>query len=41
MKATRVSSSFRWVGFLVLTLMAVAVTYAGYIAIAYWPSIAV
>lgn len=41
MKATSASSSFRWVGFLVLLLMAVAVVYAGYIAISYWPSIAV
>ena len=41
MKATGVSSSFRWVGFLVLLLMAVAVIYAGYTAISYWPSIAV
>lgn len=41
MKAQSLFSSFRWLGFLVLLLMAVTVIYASYIAISYWPSIAV
>ncbi|MEN1929681.1 hypothetical protein WCE34_11865 [Luteimonas sp. MJ204] len=41
MKATSLVSPVRWVGILVLLLMAVAVVYAGYTAISYWPSIAV
>jgi len=41
MKSTRFFSPVRWLGLLVLLLMGVAVVYAGYIAIAYWPSIAV
>ncbi|MGY1409832.1 MULTISPECIES: hypothetical protein [unclassified Luteimonas] len=41
MKATSLVSPVRWVGMLVLLLMAVAVVYAGYTAISYWPSIAV
>lgn len=41
MKATSLLSPVRWLGKLVLLLMAVAVFYAGYIAISYWPSIAV
>ena len=41
MKATSLLSPLRWLGMLVLLLMAVAVAYAGYTAIAYWPSIAV
>ena len=41
MKSESLFSPFRWLGFLVLLLMAVAVIYAGYTAIAYWPSIAV
>lgn len=38
---TSLFSPVRWVGMLVLLLMAVAVAYAGYTAITYWPSIAV
>ncbi|MGY0610777.1 MULTISPECIES: hypothetical protein [unclassified Luteimonas] len=41
MKATSLVSPVRWVGIFVLLLMAVAVVYAGYTAISYWPSIAV
>ncbi len=41
MKATSLFSPVRWLGILVLLLMAVAVAYAAYTAIAYWPSIAV
>ncbi|MEN1958745.1 hypothetical protein WCE41_00165 [Luteimonas sp. MJ246] len=41
MKATSLVSPVRWLGILVLLLMAVAVVYAGYTAISYWPSIAV
>ncbi|MFC0717764.1 hypothetical protein [Luteimonas padinae] len=41
MNATRLWSPVRWLGILVLLLMAVAVAYAGYTAISYWPSIAV
>ena len=41
MKTTSLVSPVRWVGMLVLLLMAVAVVYAGYIAISYWPTIAV
>jgi len=41
MKASRLFSPVRWIGMLVLLLMAVAVAYAGYTAILYWPSIAV
>lgn len=41
MKAGSFVSPVRWVAMLVLLLMAVAVAYAGYIAISYWPSIAV
>ena len=41
MRATSLVSPVRWVGILVLLLMAVAVVYAGYTAISYWPSIAV
>jgi len=41
MKATSLLSPLRWLGMLVLLLMAVAVVYAGYTAISYWPSIAV
>lgn len=41
MKAIRLFSPLRWVGFVVLLLMAVAAAYAGFMAISYWPSIAV
>jgi hypothetical protein len=41
MKATSLLSPLRWLGMLVLLLMAVAVVYAGYTAISYWPTIAV
>ena len=41
MKATDLLSPLRWLGMLVLVLMAAAVAYAGYTAITYWPSIAV
>ena len=41
MKASTMISPVRWLGMLVLLLMAVAVVYAGYTAIAYWPSISV
>jgi hypothetical protein len=41
MKASNLFSPVRWLGMLVLLLMAVAVGYAGYIAVSYWPSIAV
>jgi hypothetical protein len=41
MKATRLASPLRWLGYVVLLLMAVAVGYAGYIAVSYWPVIAV
>lgn len=41
MKPTKLISPLRWLGMLVLLLMAVAVFYAGYTAIVYWPSIAV
>ena len=41
MNATSLVSVFSWVGRIVLLLMAVAVIYAGYIAISYWPSIRV
>ena len=41
MKAGSFLSPVRWVAMLVLLLMVVAVAYAGYIAISYWPSIAV
>ncbi len=41
MKANSLISPVRWLGKLVLLLMAVAVIYAGYTAITYWPAIAV
>ena len=41
MKPQNFFSPLRWLGRLVLLLMAVAVTYAGYISITYWPGIAV
>ncbi|WP_279513007.1 hypothetical protein [Luteimonas yindakuii] len=41
MKASTLISPVRWLGILVLLLMAVAVIYAGYTAVSYWPSIAV
>ncbi|MGY1457917.1 MULTISPECIES: hypothetical protein [unclassified Luteimonas] len=41
MKASKLISPVRWLGMLVLVLMAVAVIYAGYTAIEYWPSISV
>ena len=41
MKATSLFSPVRWIGMVVLLLMAVAAVYAGYTAIIYWPSIAV
>lgn len=41
MNASNLVSSVRWLGMVVLLLMAVAVIYAGYTAIAYWPSISV
>ncbi len=41
MKATSLFSPVRWLGMVVLLLMAVAAVYAGYTAIIYWPSIAV
>lgn len=41
MKQTSLVSPLRWLGFVVLALMATAVVYAGCIAIANWPSIAV
>ncbi|WP_256386139.1 hypothetical protein [Luteimonas sp. YGD11-2] len=41
MKASKLISPVRWLGIVVLLLMAVAVIYAGYTAISYWPAIAV
>jgi hypothetical protein len=41
MNATSLMTAVRWVGTFVLLLMAVAVVYAAYTAISYWPSIAV
>lgn len=41
MKATSLVTVFSWVGRIVLLLMAVAVIYAGYLAISYWPEIRV
>jgi len=41
MKPTKLFSPVRWLGIVVLLLMAVAVAYAGFIAVSYWPSIAV
>lgn len=41
MKATSLVTAVRWLGSLVLILMAVAVVYAGFTAISYWPSIRV
>jgi hypothetical protein len=41
MKAQSLYSPLRWLSFLVLLLMAAAVTYAGYISIANWSAIAV
>lgn len=41
MNATSLVSILSWVGKLVLLLMAVAVVYAGYMAISYWPDIRV
>ena len=41
MKASTLISPLRWLGMVVLLLMAVAVIYAGYTAINYWPDIAV
>lgn len=41
MKAMRLFPPLKWVGLVVLLLMAVAVGYAGFIAISYWPSIRV
>ena len=41
MNATSLVSILSWVGKLVLLLMAVAVVYAGYTAISYWPDIRV
>lgn len=41
MKAGKLISPVRWLGIVVLLLMAVAVIYAGYTAITYWPTIAV
>lgn len=41
MKATSLVSPVRWVGYVVLLLMAAAAVYAGYTAISYWPSITV
>lgn len=41
MKASNLVAPLRWIGRLVLLLMAMAAVYAAYIAISYWPSIAV
>ncbi|WP_262378499.1 hypothetical protein [Luteimonas viscosa] len=41
MKTSNLFSPVRWLGLLVLLLMAAAVAYAAYIAISYWPSITV
>lgn len=41
MRAGNLFSPVRWLGMVVLLLMAVAVVYAGYTAISYWPSISV
>jgi|LSQX01.1.fsa_nt_gb hypothetical protein len=41
MNAIRLAVAVRWLGTVVLLLMAVAVAYAAYTAISYWPSIAV
>ncbi|MFA7542715.1 MAG: hypothetical protein WCZ02_11630 [Lysobacterales bacterium] len=41
MKQTSWVSPLRWLGFVVLLLMATAVVYAGFIAISNWSSIAV
>ena len=41
MKLASLVSPLRWLGFVVLLLMATAVVYAGFIAISNWPSIAV
>ena len=41
MKSGSLFSPFRWLGFVVLLLMAAAVVYAGYMAFVYSPSIAV
>lgn len=41
MKAGKLVTPLRWIGRLVLLLMAMAAVYAAYIAISYWPSIAV
>lgn len=41
MKASSLISPLRWLGIVVLLLMAVAVAYAGFTAIKYWPDIAV
>jgi hypothetical protein len=41
MNAQTLYSPLRWLSFLVLLLMAVAVGYAGYISLANWPAIGV
>lgn len=41
MKAMRLIPVLKWVGLVVLLLMAVAVGWAAFIAISYWPSIRV
>ena len=41
MRAKSLVSVVRWTGSLVLLLMLAAAVYAGFIAITYWPSIAV
>lgn len=41
MNATRLVSILSWTGRIVLVLMAVAVVYAAWMAISYWPSIRV
>ncbi len=41
MNAEKLYSPFKWLSYLVLLLMALAVTYAGYIAVLHWPRIGV
>lgn len=41
MNATSLISPVRWLAMLVLLLMVAAAAYAGYTAVAYWPSISV
>jgi hypothetical protein len=41
METQKLYAPLRWLSYVVLALMGVALVYAGYISIAYWPGIRV